>query len=276
MRLANADRRAVMRRVILLLSTGKCGCTWLGHTVAVRPHIWIDGEQDFMIFLNWPRERQWNLRTLGDPRHAAILAARELSLSDRLVALYRLALPPAGYLLDKSPSNLWEIERFEHLFVDSRLLFLYRDPRDIYVSQELYHQEVLRVREAPPGGIGDPAYLESSASFLPQVFELALKLLSTEERLRRRGLATHRVRYEDLVTDFDGTVAGALRFLDVPPDGPGVRQHVQHHRTRRLPSFRRGGAGDWRNHIVAPAARRFLRDRYASTLQTLGYSPDDG
>ncbi len=176
-----------------------------------------------------------------------------------------------GYFADKSPSNLMEIEHFEHLFRNSKILFRYRDPRDIYVWKELFHHSVLKIRPAPLNGIGDAAYLDSRRSLLADVFALSLKLVATEQRLRGAGYSTHCVLYEDLVRDYERTVGEALRFLGMPVGIPAVRAHLRRCRDEQSDTFRKGGSGDWRNHISSPAARALLRRRYGDQLIQLGY-----
>jgi hypothetical protein len=261
---------AVMDRVVLLLNPGKCGSTWLSQALHLPPHLSMPGELDFLLFLAAPLDGQWNRTTLDDRRCQALRASDRMSEDDKLSALYRLRLPYRGKLLDKSPSNLEHVERFARLYRGSPIVLFYRDPRDIYVSKERFHQDVLR-RKARVEDLGDPAYLASPDCLLEDVFALSRKLAAVERRLRSQGYKCYRMRYEDLIARFMPTMEGLLGFLGIPADDPLVRAHVAEIETARVPMFRKGGTGDWKNHLATPEARRIVRERFGQDLVDLGY-----
>jgi hypothetical protein len=260
----------VMDRVVLVLNPGKCGSSWLAQLLHLPPHLHMRGELDFQIFLTRPLREQWNRTVLESLRSRAIRLDPFRSVDAKLRALYALRMPPTGMLIDKSPSNLDAIPRFIHLFRGSKIILLYRDPRDIYVSKELYHQNVLK-KKAPVERLGDPRYLASPECLLEDVFRLSRKLRSMERRLRGEGYDVLTVRYEDLVASFEGTALELLRFLGVPVEGPQVQAHVRARETARAPNFRKGGTGDWRNHLSSPEAKQLVKDRFGQDLVDLGY-----
>jgi hypothetical protein len=261
-----------MGRVFLLLNPGKCGSTWLANALELPPHLTnpSEGELDFLLFLAWPLERQWNQTTPRDRRCLNLRARPRMSDAEKLAALYRLRMPRQGRLLDKSPSNLQVFQQFAHAYRRSPIALLYRDPRDVYVSKERYHQDVLKLKPKV-ADLGDPAYLASPDCLLEDVFTLCRELHAVERRLRSEGYRCHRVRYEDLVASFMPTMEGLLGFLGIPADDPDVRAHLAKIATARVANFRKGVAGDWKNHLVTPAARRFVEEHYGGDLVALGY-----
>jgi hypothetical protein len=235
----------------------------------------MPGELDFLHFLAAPLEAQWNQATIRDLRCHRLRARPGMSDAERLAAMYRLRMPLRGRLLDKSPSNLGHIQRFAPAYRSSPIVLLYRDPRDVYVSKEMFHQNVLR-RKAKVPDLGDPAYLASPDCLLEEVFSLSRDLRATERRLRSEGYRCHRVRYEDLIARFMPTMEELLGFLGIPADAAAVRAHLAEIATARVGMFRKGGTGDWKNHLVAPEARAMLRERFGQDLADLGYEAAPG
>jgi hypothetical protein len=262
-----------MERVVLVLNPGKCGSTWLAHLLHLPPALVMRGELDFAHFLTQPLAGQWNPLVMRSVRSHLIRMCPLRTLDEKLISLYARRLPPEGRLIDKSPSNLPVIERFLPLYRRSQIVILSRDPRDIYVSKERFHQVVLEKKAARPG-LGDVDYLSSPECLLRDVFVRSRKLRALERRLTAEGYDCFAVKYEDLVSDFEPTATRLLRFLNVPVDSPAIRDHIRACETARVGNFRKGGTGDWRNHFTSPAALAFLHERFGHDLVDLGYPPE--
>jgi hypothetical protein len=79
-----------LRDYLLILNPGKCGSTWLAKTLSVQPFLATRGELDFIFFLEYPLEKQWNRRTADDPAFLRIREDVRQSPLEKLVGLYRL------------------------------------------------------------------------------------------------------------------------------------------------------------------------------------------
>lgn len=168
-------------------------------------------------------------------------------------------------LLDKMPLNITELGVANWLFPHSRAIVALRDPRDVVLSCYMQNFSLNRAMQ-------QFLTLEGAARFYAQVMALWLQL---------RELLTmpwHEYRYEDLVADFDGTVAGVLDFLGVPWD-ESVQQFADHAKTTQIstPSYEAvaqpihsRAAGRWRNYErelapILPILEPFVKE--------FGYEP---
>src|SRR5690606_16651095 len=185
-------------------------------------------------------------------------------------------------LIDKAPSNCYGgFERYRELYRDTKLVFLHRDPRDVFVSNEFFHQDVIGSRAARPD-IGDLDYL-LNGSVLGNSFTACRRVLVLERLLRGEGFDCLTVRYEDMKADFAREVWRVLDFagLGLGPDTPVGRrgnegetlplgEHVEAAAEFR-PLFRKGIVGDWRNHLQDERAKQAIKERWGQLLIELGY-----
>lgn len=114
---------------------------------------------------------------------------------------------PARFYIDKNPSNLWYLNLAAALFPNARIIHCTRDLRDTALS--IWRQHF---------GSADAAFAYR--------FEDIAQVARGHGRLMAHWHATvplpiHELRYEDLVTAPDATIARALQFLGA--EGPAVR-----------------------------------------------------
>lgn len=161
-----------------------------------------------------------------------------------------LARPPRCLLLiDKLPLNTVLLPLIHLLFPYAKIVFAVRDPRDVVIScfAQQFQMNVAMFQFLT---------LETAARYYEAVMRLG------EAARSRLPLDLHMVRYEDLVADFDGTVANLLEFLNLPWH-ERVRDYHELARTRliRTPSAEqvrqpiyRSSTGRWRRYQrqVAP------------------------
>ncbi len=273
----------VSNRFIPIINPGKCGSSWLAHAITVPPHIAFLRELDFLQFITRPPEEQWNRGTSDDPEFVAVRDREDLSDDEKLLELYRIEGSRASWarlLVDKAPSNTLHFLRFRHLFRGCRIVMLYRDPRDCFVSREFYAQRQLGTRPER-SDIGDPDYLRDQSE-LRLAIANSRRTLEVERTLRSEAFDVLTIRYEEMKADFPGTVWKVLHHV-APHLGPTtlVRTpffpkvlplglHIRRARNLR-PLFRKGVVGDWRNHLDSEAAKDVFKELGGDLLIELGY-----
>jgi hypothetical protein len=276
----------LIRDYLIILNPGKCGSTWLAKALSVQPHLAPSGELDFIFFLEYPLDKQWNRRTADDPEFLTVRERTTASPLEKVVELYRIQRerhPTLRMLIDKSPSNVLAFPRYYDVFRECPIVVMYRDPRDVFVSLEFFHQQVLQ-DTSPCDRIGDGQFLRHR-SHLWHAVKNCRMTLECEKLLKRAEIPYLRLTYEQLVTDFTAQVRRALAItgLDLPDDdlvlSPGAAQatslaeHFQRARSVR-PLFRKGVAGDWRNHLTTVEAKDIFKEMAGDLLIELGYEQD--
>lgn len=182
----------------------------------------------------------------------------------------------------------------------SNCFYVYRDGRDALASEYFYRVRVLYLKDHPNDDkwqkifttLYGPGFdLADVRNNLPQYLEYCLTAshfasLTWPEHIRawvqpRRGNVAF-LRYEDLLQDtFDPISRGLAQFLNEPINESRLRASIEEVSfakwTGRQPGeedlsnfFRKGVAGDWRNHFTREAAEIFAE--YAGeALVSLGY-----
>ncbi len=273
----------VFKDFLLVLNPAKCGSSWLAHGLTVRPHMMFPREFDFLYFVNFSLDRQWNAETSQDKQYLAVRQDEGLTPEEKIVRLYEIERERhahVGLLVDKAPSNIHSFLEFRHLFRDTKTVILYRDPRDVYISNELYLQRQLHKVEEHDD-VGTFEYLKQS-----KVFEASItsceKVLAAERSLEEDGVDFLKITYEGMKEDFVGVLERVIGFsgLQIPDDAMVSSHYVDepipfadHLRRARefKPLFRKGIVGDWKNHIRTPDAQAFVKERCGDLLVTLGY-----
>jgi hypothetical protein len=175
-------------------------------------------------------------------------------------------LRPPRYLIEKSPRNIYFVDRILSLFPDARLIVIYRDGRDVVVSDRFFTED----------------YGHGSFSFEQAVNDwrrdMEAHLLCAESH------PLCAVAYEKLLTDGAPVVTNLLRFLGLPYDDALVadlleRSSFRFHAGRergqenRKRFYRKGIVGDWRNHFTAEH-KRIFKAVAGDMLIRLGYEKD--
>ncbi len=275
---------SVFESYLLILNPAKCGSSWLAHGLTLRPFISYPREFDFFFFLGFPLDRQWNIETAEDVEYLRIRNDDTLTPDQKLRRLYEIEKerrPNVEILVDKAPSNINGFLDFRHLFRDTKTVVLHRDPRDVYISSELYHQRQL-AKVARHDDIGSADYLRRS-----RVFEASMdnseKVYRAEMQLREDGVEYLRITYEEMKQDFVDVLTRVIRFSGVEiPAGALVRshlvdepvpfaEHLRRSRDFRPRLFRKGIVGDWKNYITTEEAKNVVKDICGDLLIELGY-----
>ncbi|HSO42372.1 MAG TPA: sulfotransferase [Rhodospirillales bacterium] len=185
----------------------------------------------------------------GYPEALATLDAFDI---EQLRRLYfhesaRYVNPPAGVrLVDKMPLNTIDAGLIARLFPRAKLLLALRHPCDVVLSGFM---QAFR----PNPAMVQFETLETSAAFYAQVMDL------WRQYERVLPLAVHRIRYEDLIADFEGETRRMLAFLGLPWD-EAVLAYAERAKTKAIatPSYHQvvqpiyaRSVGRWRNYRAA-------------------------
>ncbi len=162
------------------------------------------------------------------------------------------------------PAIVWE------LYPKAREIFLVRDFRDMLCSITAFNQKRERV------GFGR----DLAASEEEYIFNVGKRaaLLATAWNNRRDRACL--VRYEDLVTDTEGTLARILNYLGLPADGAQIDEMIgrasaetpelQGHRTTASLTE---SVGRWRRDLPADLQAK-CQEAFSAALADFGYSAD--
>ena len=254
------------RTHVFLVGFPRSGTTLLEYALAGHPRIASLEEQKTLT----EREDSY----LASPQALARLAALDPDEAARLREAYWLrvrALAGADLgsevFIDKMPLNTVRLPVIARLFPQARILFALRDPRDVVFS-------CFRRSFVLNASMREFLTLQGAADYYAAVMRLG------ETCLDVLAPPAHRIRYEDLVADFEGALTGALAFmgLDWSPEVADFPRRARE-RPGLTPSAAQlarglyaGGIGQWRRYRaeMAPAlpTLRPWVERY-------GYEPDD-
>lgn len=164
--------------------------------------------------------------------------------------------------------------------------FIYRDPRDLLVSQVYYATEIY----------ADHA-LHDYYNRLPDMdarLKAVIQGIHEDEKANRPGIADQYarftawlnfpavmpVRFEDLIQNRSQTIHAMLAHLEaagyrIPLDRQAaVAKVMQAIDPRRSPTFRKGVVGDWRSHFTGEHKRLF-KETAGDLLIQLGYEKNN-
>ena len=174
----------------------------------------------------------------------------------------------ATYLLEKTPEHIRHVDDIRAVFPDAKLLSIYRDGRDVVVSDQHFIKDVLNLRK----GFGGSC----------KRWRLETRLLL--EAREKHGV--HCVSYEGLQADGDRVVTDILNYLQLPHSPDMVREMLERSsfefmtgRKRGIEKVggfnRKGVVGDWRSHFTLEDAETFQRI-CGDDLVALGYEANSG
>jgi hypothetical protein len=164
--------------------------------------------------------------------------------------------------------------------------FIYRDPRDLLVSQVYYATEIYEEHA-----------LHDYYNRLPNMdarLSAVIQGIYEDEKANRPGIADQYarfiawlnfpgvmpVRFEDLIQNRSQTISAMLDHLEasgykIPVDRQtAVAQVMQAIDPKRSPTFRKGVVGDWRAHFTAEHIRLF-KETTGDLLVQLGYEKNN-
>jgi sulfotransferase family protein len=180
----------------------------------------------------------------------------------------RERLAPRAYLLEKSPRQVHEIEHICAVFPTAKLIVIYRDGRDVVVSDRFFTRDY--------GG-------------QPFSFEKAVSDWRTDMEAQFRHAERHGVyacSYESLLADGKSVVRGLLDYLALPSDDELLDRLLERSSFRfytgrdpgqenRKRFYRKGIVGDWKNHF-SDEDKRVFKEVGGEMLIRLGYERDMG
>jgi hypothetical protein len=175
-------------------------------------------------------------------------------------------LRPRRYLLEKSPRNVHNVDKIQAIFPRSKLIVIYRDGRDVVTSDKFFTRDY--------GG-------------KPFDFAEATRAWWRDMEAHLRHAERHPVfacAYERLLGDGAAVAQELFQFLDLPHDDRLIRDLLERSSFRfyagrergqedRKRFYRKGIAGDWKNHFSAED-RRIFKEIAGDMLVELGYEQD--
>jgi Sulfotransferase family len=172
-------------------------------------------------------------------------------------------LRPRRYLLEKSPRNVHNIGRIREVFPDARLIVIYRDGRDVVTSDKFF----IRDYGGKPFDFaeGVKAWCKDMEAHLNHAEQCPVFACS----------------YERLLEDGAPVVRELFEFLDLPQDPRLIDDLLERSSFRfyagrdpgkedRKRFYRKGIAGDWKNHF-SDEDRRVFKELAGDMLVRLGY-----
>ena len=229
-----------------------------------KPALRLRAHERASTLLDLPLYRQIalrrELRRIGDPAEYVRLFFR--SLAD--------LLRPRTYLLEKSPSNAPRADLIQEVFPGARMLAIYRDGRDVVVSDRFFTRDQRGERQ--------PFDFAASVQRWRRDMEAHL------DAAERHPLFA--CSYERLLADGRSVARELFAFLELPADERLLADVVERSSFRfyagrepgqedRKRFYRKGVVGDWRNHFSAADAATF-KALAGDMLIRLGYERDLG
>ena len=282
---ALTDHVANLRK-LFLVGWARSGTTWLMNCLQGHDQIVINGEGRFIWQFAPLLEKAvagFNLCRSPDQRdHITSLRQIDLDLLTRTVIESQLGRyiiespqkPDLRIVGDKTPQHTLAIPKLHHLFPGARFINIIRDPRDAAVSQWLF-----RARHDDSRSF-EEFMRHSITKGWP------LNVLSARHAGQNLGDGQYvEVRYEDLLTDEMCQLRRLLEFLDVDASDEAIEKcRIAGDFRRRSGGrergdgrddkfYRRGVAGDWRNHLPEDLARECC-GQIPGLMRAFGYDPE--
>jgi hypothetical protein len=196
-------------------------------------------------------------------RRQLLAAAGPAEYCRRFYLFLRDRLAPGRYLLEKSPSNVHQVGHIRAVFPAAKLLVIYRDGRDVVVSDRFFTAEHL----------GRPFSFAAAVERWRRDMEAHLRYAETER--------LYACSYEALLRDGAPVVERLLDHLGLDHDDALIAGMIERASFRfyagrergeedRKRFYRKGIAGDWKNCFSAED-RRVFKEIAGDMLVTLGY-----
>jgi hypothetical protein len=172
-------------------------------------------------------------------------------------------LRPNKYLIEKTPTNIFEVPRIRRVFPEAKLIAVYRDGRDVAVSDKHHRRNM-----------GEGGYtLEDSIKKWRRAMEAHLEYTAKYDILS--------FSYETMLGEPEQTVRRLLQFLGLP-EAPAIVQDLVKRssfefttgrkRGKEDPNnfYRKGIAGDWVKSLT-DEEKAYFSDKAGDLLVRLGY-----
>ncbi len=236
--------RGPARGHAFLLGFPRSGTTLLEQVIATHPDMEALGERPVMI----DAETEFLSRAGGVTRLAGTVSDLLEPYRDAYWRRVReFGVNPSGKVfVDKHPLSTTRLPLIHKVFPGAKIIFALRDPRDVVLS-------CFRRSFNMNANMYEFNALESTAQFYNEV------MTAGEVYFARLPLTVHRLRYEDLVADFEGQARALRAFLGVEWTD-GLKDFAATERAIGTPSSTqvgRGlydeGVGQWRHYANAMA-----------------------
>jgi len=278
------------KTLFFVCSSPKSGSTWVQIMLDAHPRISCGGEghfgdqltpalqralDDYNRYIGWK-----NGQKIGNLDGYFTLGNLELTYLVRTAVLMQLARQTEGRspaaIGEKTPDNIGALPLLEFIFPEAKFIHVVRDGRDCCVSG-LFHNERLTPQWIEQAFGTTEAYVAQFATNWARDQAAAARFA---EKWPSRYMV---VRYEDLVGDPTSGLIRMIDFLGVGHDGEILRECGSRGDFRRLSGgrgpgeedhrsfFRKGVAGDWRNHLDTRLNDMFLEEAGA-WLEHFGYA----
>jgi Flp pilus assembly protein TadD len=240
-----ASNDSPARSHAFLVGFPRSGTTLLEQVLAAHPDVVALDERPVMI------DAETEFLTLGGGIER-LGAVQGHSLAPLREAYWKrvegFGLKPDGKVfIDKHPLSTFRLPLIFKLFPEARIIFALRDPRDVVFS---CYRRSFNMNAA----MYEFNSLERAARFYDAVMHAG------QAYFESLPLEVHRIRYEDLVADFEATAKAACDFLniewtsdlkDFAKTASQRRQMATPSSTQVLRGLYSEGVGQWRNYAFA-------------------------
>lgn len=184
----------------------------------------------------------------------------------------------ADIVVDKSPRYYYLLEFLDALFPRSKRIWLLRNPLDVLASYKKLG--------ASRGGAADLAGLLTGSAFDIKAADLTIGLLRYMRYFAAPDPYAYRLRYEELVADPRGQLAGVSEFLGIAYE-EGMERYGERMGTAKSELYFSMGVGDpnvadhaaphtnavgsWKDALTKKEAELYVRLLGARTFEALGY-----
>ncbi|MCF8275172.1 MAG: sulfotransferase domain-containing protein [Flavobacteriales bacterium] len=274
---ANLDRR-----LFFVTGRSKCGTTWLGRMLSSHILIHCDINEnnlthqdkkvtffnDDEFFLHSQAQTFYHER-----ENNLIKSAAQKKL------IYDCPKPTAITFGDKTPRQ--HIPTLTKIFPKAPIIFMVRDPRDMIVSLAFHNKKL------SPNEVGEFSEYETDKVDFRFVQNHILNYkthddLMTAIRAKETGCNVLVIRYEDLKTNCEKTLANCFKHLGVRSPTFYTRYIVKKNSFKSYTKgrsagqqdeksfYRKGIIGDWKNHLTAES-RAFIENELGEEMRQMGY-----
>lgn len=184
----------------------------------------------------------------------------------------------ADIVVDKSPRYYYLLEFLDALFPQSKRIWLLRNPLDVLASYKKLG--------ASRGGSVDLAGLLTGSAFDIKAADLTIGLMRYMQYFAAPDPYAYRLRYEELVADPVGELAGVCQFLGISYE-EGMERYGERMGTAKSELYFSMGVGDpnvadhaaphtnavgsWKDALTKREAEMYVRLLGARTFEALGY-----
>lgn len=277
------------QQIFFAMGTPKSGTTWLQFLLDAHPEIVCRGEGHFHDFAKAAVQAVKGYNASLADKNQRIFGQEQFPPmeKDEIDALLRAFMrnrlvrgaahkPAARLIGEKNPDNANYIAMLAQLFPQALYVHIIRDGRDVAVSGWYHNQRY----DADKHTRNNPDFAQHVVNNVRVWAEIIARVRSVAASARLRY---HEVRYEDLAADPAKALAGVFGFMGADASDAVVRRCIdaaafeklsggrQRGETDQGSFYRKGIAGDWRNHFDDQLLGQ-ARQAGRGLLESLGYA----